>query len=138
MRESNVIDLFIACMQKAIKREELGDFNKAGFLYSRLMHCPDPVIAKCSLNNLGAIHLGWKQYHCAQVVFEESTKLYPDFSRGWLGYAISLERQGKTEAALSAYMTVYPMVELHEKYGTLVADKIKTLNIALGKIREIY
>ncbi|MFN8614800.1 MAG: tetratricopeptide repeat protein [Vampirovibrionales bacterium] len=90
--------------QWALGLEQHGQNEQAIDLYTTILaHDPDCLPA---LNNLGSLCLRMARYEEAEVHFRLLMDAAPEFHRGFLGLAITLDRAGRSDEALFYYRHV--------------------------------
>jgi len=83
-------------------------------------------------NNLGSIYMRQGLYKSAEVMFRQLIELAPDFSRGFLGLAISLDRSNRPQEALAYYEKLLAL-KAHTRNREYVENRVVNLRKTLGR-----
>lgn len=107
-----------------------GDTTYAMRLYKEIVALDEEFLP--AYNNLGSIHLRLCAYDDARKVFEELVERSPEFGRGHLGLALTLDRMGSRREALTAYHRVLTLKPT-ARNAEFIQRRIVALNTELGR-----
>lgn len=85
-------------------------------------------------NNLGSLYMRLGLYAPAEVLFRALTEKAPEFTRGYLGLAITLDKSGKRHEAIEHYNKVLRMRPTG-KNTEFITKRIVHLNRELGRAK---
>ncbi|MDH4378279.1 MAG: tetratricopeptide repeat protein [Vampirovibrionales bacterium] len=90
--------------QWALGLELQGDLAQATTLYETIVAADEECLP--AINNLGSLYLRLGEYTKAEVCFKRLMDAAPEFHRGFLGLAITLDRDDRGDEALFYYRRV--------------------------------
>ncbi len=85
-------------------------------------------------NNLGSLYMRLGQYKPAEELFRSLVEKAPEFTRGHLGLAITLDKAGKRGEAIQTYHQVMRM-RPSGKNTDFIEKRIVQLNLELGRVK---
>ena len=109
----------------ALAVEMNGDTDYAIRLYQDIIDLEAEFLP--AYNNLGSLYMRLGMYMQAEILFRVLTEKAPDFTRGFLGLAITLDKAGKRQESIDAYQQVLKMRPTG-KNTEFIAKRIVHLN----------
>lgn len=109
-----------------------GDTAYATRLYHDIIALDEEFLP--AYNNLGSIHLRLCAYDEARRVFEDLVERSPEFGRGHLGLALTLDRMGRKREALLSYQRVLTLKPT-ARNAEFIERRILAINSELGRSR---
>ncbi len=85
-------------------------------------------------NNLGSLYMRLSRFEEAENLFRILVTKAPDFTRGYLGLAITLDKAGKASESIKAYEQVLRMRPAG-KNNDFIEKRILNLNVDLGRTK---
>lgn len=85
-------------------------------------------------NNLGSLYMRLGMYTPAEILFRKLTEKAPEFTRGYLGLAITLDKSGQRQEAIEMYNKVLRMRPTG-KNTEFITKRIIHLNRELGRAK---
>jgi len=116
----------------ALVAETGHDLDYAMRLYQDIIEIENEFLP--AYNNLGSLYMRVGRYTHAEELFRTLIAKAPEFSRGHLGLAITLDKSGKCQDALKAYQSVLRMRPT-TKNAEFIEKRIIYLNKELGRVK---
>ncbi len=116
----------------ALVVETTEDFDYAIRLYLEIISIEAEFLP--AYNNLGSIYMRIGLYDAAESLFRKLVAKAPEFSRGHLGLAITLDKAGKRADAIECYQQVMKM-RPSSKNTDFIEKRIIQLNKELGRTK---
>lgn len=116
----------------ALVVETKEDFDYAIRLYLEIITIEAEFLP--AYNNLGSIYMRIGLYDAAESLFRKLVAKAPEFSRGHLGLAITLDKAGKCADAIECYQQVMKM-RPSSKNTDFIEKRIIQLNKDLGRTK---
>ena len=109
------------------------DIDYAISLYERILTLDAEFLP--AYNNLGSLYMRLGQYLKAEELFRQLIQKAPDFTRGYLGLAIALDKAGKRGESLETYHEVLRM-KPNTRNASFIKKRIVQINMDMGKSRS--
>ncbi len=116
----------------ALLVETSDDLDTAIRLYQEIIEIENDFLP--AYNNLGSLYMRVGRYADAETLFRTLVSKAPEFSRGHLGLAITLDKAGKFREALDCYQLVLRMRPT-TKNADFIEKRIISLNKDLGRTK---
>jgi tetratricopeptide (TPR) repeat protein len=114
----------------ALCLELQGDMAEPSKLYEEIIIQDSDFLP--AYNNLGSIYMRQGLYKSSETMFRRLIALAPDFSRGFLGLAISLDRSNRPQEALAYYEKLL-ILKAHARNREYIENRVMNLRKALGR-----
>lgn len=116
----------------ALVVEMADDFAYAIRLYEEIIDLEEDFLP--AYNNLGSLYMRLGQLEESEILFRALVKKAPEFTRGHLGLAITLDKAGKRSAAIDAYTQVLRM-RPSSRNSEFIERRIVALNKEMGRTK---
>jgi len=121
--------------QWALGLELQGDLTKATALYETIVSSDEECLP--AINNLGSLYLRLGEYDKAETCFKRLMEAAPEFHRGFLGLAITLDRADRGDEALFYYRRVLAL-KLAGRNTQFITQRISELeSVARSPLKRV-